>query len=241
MFVKGLWLVYIMMKQVAVVFTLVFLIGCTVENIEPLSNRGVEYFSLQTGSYIIYQVDQTIYELETPSNSSYQLKESVIDSFVNLTGDYTYTIHREIWDDVQGVWNLSEVWSARKSATEAVLSEGNTDYLKLKFPLIAEKKWNGNLYNMQEEMIYKTDSIDLIYNIDAQSSIANTITIVQQNNQDKIVETDYRMEKYAPEIGLIYKEIINLEYCTSSDACLGQQIIESGLTYKQAIIAYGDE
>lgn len=230
-----------MVKQVSVVFTLIFFIGCNVDDIGPLSDHGAEYFPLQTGSYIIYQVDQTIYELETPSNSSYQLKESVIDSFVNLTGDYTYTIHREIWDDFQQVWNLSEVWSARRSDTEAVLSEGNTDYLKLKFPLIADKSWDGNLYNMQDEMIYKTDSVDLVYNVDSQVSIEKSITIIQKNNLDKIVETDYRIEKYAPGIGLIYKEIINLEFCTSSDACLGQQIIESGLTYKQSIIAYGNE
>ena len=70
--------------------------------------------------------------------------------------------------------------------------------------------WNGNLYNNLSELIYTTDSIDYIYSINEQTSIENTVTIVQRNNLDKIVETDYRIEKYAPEIGLIYKEILIL-------------------------------
>jgi hypothetical protein len=60
-----------------------------------------------------------------------------------------------------------------------------------------------------------------------------------------------RIEKYAPGIGLIYKEILDLKYCTVPSNCLGyctsfidcieKDIILSGLIYKQSIIAYGDE
>lgn len=242
MFVRGSYLLHDrMLKQLVIIIALSFTLACSSDRIGPLQNYGAEYFPLKTGDFRIYQVDQTVYELGTASTTNFQLKESVVDSFTNQSGGFTYTIHREIWDDAQQTWDLSEVWSARLSDTEAILVEGNTQYLKLKFPLVADKKWDGNLYNTMDEETYTADSIDLIYIIDEQTNIEHTITVVQKNNLDKIVETDYRIEKYAPEIGLIYKETINLIYCTSTDSCLGQQVIESGITYKQAMIASGNE
>lgn len=220
---------------------LVFCFGCSADRVEPIDSYGMEYFPLQTGNYIIYNVDQTIYELGNASNSFYQLKETVVDSFLNQSGTYTYSLHREIWDDVNQIWSISQVWSARLTDTEAVIAEGNTNYLKLKFPLISKKNWDGNLYNTNENEVYTADSIGLSYAMNQDTNIDQTITIVQSDNLDKIVETDYRIEKYGPGIGLIFKEIINLEYCTSDDSCLGQQIVESGSIYKQSIITFGNE
>jgi len=229
-----------MSRQILIIFLLLSSIACSVDKIDLQNQFGVEYYPLQTGNYRIYDVDQTIYELGMPSPANFQLKETVVDSFVNQGGGYTYTLHREIWDEIQETWNLTDSWSARLSDTEAVLAEGNTHYLKLAFPLSPNKTWDGNAYNTMDEEIYEADSIDLVFTV-AEQDIQNTVTIVQSNNLDKIVETDYRIEKYAPGIGLIYKEITNLEYCTSNDSCLGQQIIESGLIYKQSIIAFGNE
>ncbi len=229
-----------MTKLFFIILTLSLYITCSPSRVEPVEQFGDEYFSLQTGSFVIYDVDQTIHEVGIPSSTNFQLKESVIDSFINQAGGHTYTIHREVWDDVLQVWNLSAVWSARIENNEVVLAEGNTQYLKLKLPLIAGKAWDGNLYNTMMEETYTADSIDLPYAIDQDTDIEHTITIVQKDNQDIIVETDYRIEKYAPDIGLIYKEITNLEYCTL-EGCIGQQIIESGLVYKQSIIAFGNE
>ena len=198
-----------MLKQFLIIITLSFCIACSADRIGPNKNHGVEYFPLQTGNFKIYEVNQTVHELGIPSITNFRMKESVVDSFANQSGGYTYTIHRRIWNNAQQAWNLLEVWSARRTDTEAVLAEGNTNFLKLKFPLISEKKWDGNLYNTMDEEIYTADSINIPYIIDEQTSIDNTITIVQKNNLDKIVETDYRIEKYAPEIGLIYREVIN--------------------------------
>jgi hypothetical protein len=216
-------------------------LSCSADKIGPFETLGEEYFPLITGNYVIYQVDQTLYELGNPVSSSYQLKESVVDSFANNAGGYIYLLQRELWNEVEEQWENFEVWSARTTETEAVIMEGNTPFFKLKFPLRIDQEWDGNLYNNMAVANYRTDSVAFPYDIDAQSTIDNSITIVQSNNQDRIVETDYRIEKYAPHIGLIYKEILNLEYCTSSNDCLGQQIIDSGLKYKQAIIAFGDE
>jgi hypothetical protein len=229
-----------MFKKISIVL-LVCCWGCTSDTISPIDSYGTEYFPLETGNYIIYTVDQTTFELGNASNHSFQLKETVVDSFLNQAGTYTYSLHREIWDDINQAWNLSAVWSTRLTDTEAIVAEGNKNFLKLKFPLISEKEWDGNLYNTNDMELYKADSIGFNHVLNPDLNIEQTITIVQNDNLDKIVETDYRIEKYAPGIGLIFKEITNLEYCTSSDACLGQQIVESGFIYKQAMIAFGNE
>jgi hypothetical protein len=49
---------------------------------------------------------------------------------------------------------------------------------------------------------------------------------------------DERRNVYALNVGLVYREIIQLNYCTD-DTCLGQQIIEDGMEMKVAIKQYG--
>jgi hypothetical protein len=66
----------------------------------------------------------------------------------------------------------------------------------------------------------------------------DVVTVLQEDNQDVIVQMDFRQERYARGIGLVSKEVTLLNYCTQP-SCLGQQKIESGRVYKQQIIAYG--
>jgi hypothetical protein len=68
----------------------------------------------------------------------------------------------------------------------------------------------------------------------------STLKIIQEYNPDSIVMWDQRSEIYAENVGLIYKESIILYYCTENE-CLGSQIIEQGIDFKQELIGYGNE
>jgi len=230
-----------MKKSLPFIYLVLVFWSCSKEEIGPLDLYGEAYFPLHTGNFVIYNVDHTVYDLNGETQSIYQLKESVVDSFASISGIHIYTIHRERWNDAEQQWKLIEAWSARLENNEAVVAQGTIQYLKLKLPLSKDKSWDGNIYNIEEEEMYQADSLGLDYQVQGGEVISNSITVIQKNNLDKIVETDYRIEKYAPNIGLIYKEITNLEYCTSNDDCLGQQIIEQGQIYKQTILSFGNE
>jgi hypothetical protein len=64
-----------------------------------------------------------------------------------------------------------------------------------------------------------------------------TMKVIQNDFTDAIVGRDERSEIYARNIGLIEKEVIQLEYCTTP-GCLGQQKVDKGVIYRQTLKAY---
>jgi hypothetical protein len=66
----------------------------------------------------------------------------------------------------------------------------------------------------------------------------NTFTVEQEQNEDFFVFNDERREVYARDIGLVYKKVVQLGYCTD-DHCLGQQKIDHGFEMKLVIKQYG--
>jgi len=207
--------------------------------IDP-AETGQAFYPLSTGDYREYKVEQIKYSiLSTPDTIRYFLKEQVGDSFINQTGGITYTLNRYKRSDDTIAWVIDSVWTVIKSETNVVVSENNIPFTKLIFPVLDQKKWDGNAFNTLEEELY---SYEYAYqpitleNIDFNS----TITVIHKYNPDSIVMRDIRNEIYAANVGLIYKESIILHYCTENE-CLGKQIIEQGLDFKQELIGYGNE
>ena len=64
--------------------------------------------------------------------------------------------------------------------------------------------------------------------------------MIQEDNDDFTVNLIRRFEIYGQDIGLVYKEEIDLRYCTEQE-CIGQQIIESGQELRQSLLEYGQE
>ena len=69
-------------------------------------------------------------------------------------------------------------------------------------------------------------------------SFDDSVTILENNDIDPIVKHDVRKSAYAKSIGLVYREITILEYCTVGD-CIGKQIVENGTILKQTLNEYG--
>ena len=109
--------------------------------------------------------------------------------------------------------------------------------MKIRFPLKNENTWNGNVFNSIGEDEYILRDIDQPLELNG-NSFANTITVEQEYNDDDIVFRDERKEIYGRDAGLVYKEIIQLHYCTDN-SCLGQQQIDHGIEMKMVIREYG--
>lgn len=200
---------------------------------------GLNYFPLRTGHYQIYNVNETVYsEVAAPENRVYQLMVEVTDSFPNSgeTG-YTYVLRRMKRADQNASWQDLDTWSVRRDDRELVVNEGNRPFVKLTFPLRRGNAWNGNKFNNLDADEYEIEALDESFTAGG-TTFEQTVVVNQENNEDLIVFQDRREEVYARDVGLIYKETTQLRYCTSDD-CLGQQKIKSGIIYKQEIIAYG--
>ena len=228
------------LKAILLGLMLIYASSCDSKiEIDP-AETGQAFYPLSPGDYREYKVEQIKYSiLSTPDTIKYFLKEQVGDSFINQTGGTTYTLNRYKRSDDTVAWVIDSVWAVIKSETNVVVSENNIPYAKLIFPVLDQKKWDGNAFNTIAEELYRyehTYQPISLENIDFNS----TITVIHEFNPDSIVMKDIRNEIYAENVGLIYKESIILHYCTENE-CLGKQIIEQGVDFKQELIGYGNE
>lgn len=223
----------------ALICLLVFAHAMSCSKDEAMPAASVkDYFPLKIGVSHIYSVEETVtQQISGEIKSTYELKTVVADSIPETDGTFTYVVQRYKRNDAQSAWINLPTWSARVSKFQAIVSEENTGYLKVEAPITEGKEWNGNLPNSQDKDKYALVEVGKPYSINSTNSYPNTITVLQNDNKDLVVFQDKRSEVYAEGIGLVYREILQLEYCTDP-ACLGQQKVKKGLAYKQVLKEY---
>jgi hypothetical protein len=114
---------------------------------EVMNDGGMGYFRLQKGLFHIYTVHETHYSAATdPQVFNYELLTEVVDSF-SSENQYTYVIHRSRRGGETDPWEPLDTWSARKDKHAVVVAEGNISFVKVKFPVWPENRWDGNALN----------------------------------------------------------------------------------------------
>jgi hypothetical protein len=211
--------------------------GCDGEE-NLMRDPGTAYFTLKKGLYHVYAVNEIRHSASAaPEVLNYEIMTEVVDSFPSAQGDYTYVIHRSRRASEGEPWEQLDTWSARKDKSEVIVSEGNIPFVKVSFPLREDTRWDGNAFNTIGVDEYELKDINQPREVNGMT-FEITMTIEQERNEDVIVYRDERSEVYALDVGLIYKEVIQLNYCTNDD-CLGQQKVDHGLEMKMVIKQYG--
>jgi hypothetical protein len=225
---------------------LLFIAGCS-EQALVKPDIGFSYFPIQVGDFSIYNVEQTDIISSNSTTYSFQLRVTVTDSVLE-SNTLTYFLKREKRDNSTSNWIPFETWSVRLTEDEIIQNENNIWFVKLIFPLSQRVKWNGNVYNNldnngnlfngigSDQYFISEFNKPVTLNSGFQSD--ETITVVHNNFSDDIVGVDKRLEMYSKHVGLIYKEVTQLEYCTST-ACIGQQKPVKGTILMQTLIEHG--
>lgn len=213
--------------------------GC--KDSQPLPREmGTAYFPLKKGLYHIYAVEEVRYTRgSAPRSLRYEIKTEVADSFPSDTGELTYVIYRSRREDDSQPWEPLDTWSARRNDMRVIVSEGNTPFVRLTFPVDQGSRWNGNQFNTLGEDEYELTVAGQPREVNGMT-FEKTITVDEERNEDEIVFHDVRSEIYALGVGLVYREIVQLHYCTD-DACIGQQVIDDGVELTMEVKEYGDQ
>ncbi|MBO0948517.1 hypothetical protein [Fibrella forsythiae] len=203
-------------------------------------NVGLDYMPLTTGRFVIYDVTEQRYSLTAaPVTSTYQLKETVGVSYTDVTGQPAFRLQRFRRANVQAPWQIDSLWTARVDSRMAIRTENGADFVKLIFPPAERSRWNGNLFNQFQEDIYELRNVHQPYSVGTQT-FAETATVLQQNDST-LVSQDKRVEVYARQVGLVYKETVQLQFCSSTPSCVGKAQIDFGVRRYVRLASYGTE
>jgi hypothetical protein len=216
------------------VVLLIAVFSCKQTDEPSLEIPGPEYFPLETGSFITYNVDSISITQNVETAYNFQLRMSVVDSFTNGEGNTSYVLQRHTRDDETKPWKPAGTWTAWKTIRQAVVAEGNTSFVKLQFPLSEGITWNGNALNDLGGPDRCNDADCDRYQVTA----VEPMVVIEQDNAEDILTKDVRIEKYSKGLGLVYKESTLYTYC-ELDPCLGTGFVVEGLRYKMEITDSG--
>lgn len=211
---------------------------------QPSANEhltpGYEYFPLETGRYIIYDVQELKYNFNVaPVQRTYQLKEVVGKLYSDVTGQPTYRLMRYRRPSEREQWQADSVWSVHIVNNEVIRTENGLDFVKLLFPVNSLLSWNGNQHNASEPDDYIMRNVGQSYYV-LGKEFGETVTVVAQDDST-LTAQDKRLEVYARRIGLIYKERTQVQFCTATPACTGRSQIDYGIRQVYRIRTYGNE
>jgi len=206
------------MNRLLIFFLIIIsLCSCSTESgVDTSLDSGYNYFPIHDiGTTYIYEVDRIFYNnqgKETEHLVTYE-RNVVIES--TKDGDNLGSYREEIWESNTGQepWLYKENMVSETNELQAICSKSGNRIIKLTFPVAEGKSWDGlALMNDVTGQIINGESIDFYKDWDFKIlgyenfEAYNDVLTVQQANHENAIEKRYSMEKYAMDIGLVYKE-----------------------------------
>ncbi|GAB3936247.1 hypothetical protein [Larkinella terrae] len=198
----------------------------------------IDYFPLEPGRFWVYEVSEQRFSLNgTSTLQTFQLREVITGSATDPIGGTVLRTERYRRASDGDVWQPDSAGSIRIYDDQLIKTESNVSYLKLVLPVTESGRWNGNAYNSlgdDEYLVRNTGRPLSVLN----QTFAETATVVQQNDST-LVNQDKRIEIYARDVGLVYKEKIQLQFCSSTPTCVGKAQIDYGIRFYWRLRSYG--
>jgi len=211
---------------------LILIISCKKNQKEPALDVGYEYYPINLGKFIVYQVDSIVFNdfTGTIDTFCYQIKEFIESDFIDNQGRKTQRIERYRRLNDTSLWNIQDVWYSNRTGSTAEKVEENIRFVKLVFPVKINQVWNGNQYNYLEPQTYSYKNLHQPYDISIMH-FDSTVTVVQKEELNLILD-DYIIEVYAKNTGMIYKKFRHLEKQPDG-------VIIKGLDLTYSVISFG--
>lgn len=209
----------------------VFIISsCTKTDVISSSVKAENYYPVSNGKVWIYRLDSTTIPAFGTSliTSSYHLKDSAGNSFMDNTGRESWIVYRFITDTLeQNPWqSLSSYYITPTNNDVEVIDDNNLRFIKLVTPVRQGYTWQGNTYidTRSATTPYQyLDGWNYIYtNVDSPYTtlagvMDSSVTVFQQDETSPegpfdpqfYQQRDYSVEVYANGVGLIYKNFLH--------------------------------
>ena len=224
---------------------IIFLLASCKKEIATLTTAQVnDYFPLQVGKYITYNLDSTVFTKfnQTLTVRHYQAQYKVEDTTTDNLGRQGYTIYRYLRADSSQNWTIDNVFTAIPTERSVEYIEDNLRFVKLGAPIDEGFSWKGNSYlafdpyrsyvfadpAFMEDWNYTYQDVNKPLAVNSQT-FDSTITVFEAADSvgdpqvpgTEYAEKTYSIEKYAKGVGLIYKDFIHWEYQATDNTYKG--------------------
>ena len=189
-----------------------------------------EYYPLQVGKYISYNLDSTVFINFGAKDTviKYQVKHQVDGTLTDNLGRPAYRITRYIRKTAADPWLADNTFMAVQTDFTVEFIENNMRFLKLKGPIRDGYTWKGNTYidtySLNSTVKY-LDDWDYTYDSANVGQTIGTYTLdstLKVSQRDEIIgnpadvnsysEINFGEEKYAKGVGLVYRNFLHVEY-----------------------------
>ena len=237
------------MKNLLLFGLLVFVAFACKKKTEDPPDVGYAYAPENIGKYIVYDVDSTIYDdfFDDTIYYKYRIKEKLEEVFMDNQGRKAIKLVRYIkkyndtvsYDNI--AWTVKDVWNYTRTATTLEVVEEDIRFTKIIFPIKEDATWNGNANNTLGEWEYEYTYSDRTETING-TAFDNVLMVTQKDDKNKnAIHREYYVEKYAKDVGLVYREIKDLRASVVISGIPVEQRITSGVIYKLTYITHGYE
>lgn len=214
------------------------LVACN-DSVQPFdpAAKGYDYYPLVSGSLRTYEVVEIIYnELGDHDTLLYQIEEEVGTSFSDVTGEETYPLKRRIRMNGDTIWTQSSNRATYRNDRQAVLVLGGIPVISLTFPVEDGRAWDSMILSAAPSDEYEIQQSGQPYEVGGQQ-YAETLTVIQEDKPDSVINFVFAAEVYARNVGLIEKVYSDLQFC-QPNVCPGEQIVVEGRYLTQRLIGY---
>lgn len=222
----------------AILFGSMLLAGCNKKTSNFSTDAVTDYMNLQVGKYVIYRLDSTRFVNFGQSDTvvHYNAKDLVSGTLTDNLGRSGYRVVRYIRDTAStndDDWSPVLTYEVYPSREKVEVVEGGFRYVKLSLPVIEGFTWKGNGYlpsNPYEDLFAFSNDEDIqtwdytYQDVGVTSSYYNknydsTLTVFQIADSTGVpivaglpANKTVWVEKYAKNVGLVYKEVVMWEY-----------------------------
>ena len=236
-------------------FALLFLfISCGDDVIEEPDESlyGYSYFPIEVGYTWEYQVDSVLIVQGGDANiiSSSFIQERVSELISEQSGEKKFKLERSSKKEKADAWRTQVVWQVSISSDMATKTEDNLRFIKLVFPAVKGKKWDGNAFfdsdkevsiggnniSVYQDWNYKIEEVNV-------SKTVNDITypnslVVSHIDEESLISKRFSEELYVDGIGLVERNMQIFDSQKSDTSVSWLERAEEGFQLSQKLITF---
>lgn len=194
-----------------------------VETIDA-SNFGYEFYPLKIGKTWVYASDSIIVYNGGSRRDTFHsfIKEEVGDSFLDVSGDTIFNLHRYFKRKESDDWQRINTWTTSKDKNRVIRIEENIKFIKMIFPVSGGLRFDANAFVDEDQKVQvagellepydnwqpRMEATDLEFQYKEAKVKSLFINLVDDSS---IIDRRKAHEFYGHGIGLLKKEMIIMD------------------------------